>query len=134
VAAAAITVNLVRPLRRLVHGTTLVQQGAPDTEGPIPSRGGGGELTGGFNAMGPELRDKARIRETFGRYVDPRIVEGLIDRPDRLAGTGERREMTVLFCDMQGFTSLSEGMTPAGMVKIINRYLALMSEPVRRNH
>ena len=132
--AAVITVNLVRPLRRLLHGTTLVQQGALDTEVPVTSRDEVGELTVGFNAMVRELRAKARIRETFGRYLDPRIVEGLIDQPDRLAGTGDRREMTVFFCDMQGFTNLSEGMTPAGMVRIVNRYLALMSEPVRRNH
>jgi class 3 adenylate cyclase len=132
--AALITGNLVRPLRRLLRGTALVQQGALDTEVPVTSRDEVGELTAGFNAMVKELRSKARIRETFGRYVDPRIVEGLIDQPDRLAGTGDRREMTVLFCDMRGFTSLSEGMTPAGMVRIVNRYLALMSEPVRRNH
>jgi adenylate cyclase len=133
-AAAFITSNLVRSLRRLVRGTALVQQGALDTEVPVTSRDEVGELTAGFNSMVKELRAKARIRETFGRYVDPRIVEGLIDQPDRLAGTGDRREMTVLFCDMRGFTSLSEGMTPAGMVRIVNRYLALMSEPVRRNH
>jgi class 3 adenylate cyclase len=132
--AALITMNLVRPLRRLLRGTALVQQGALDTEVPVTSRDEVGELTAGFNSMVKELRSKARIRETFGRYVDPRIVEGLIDQPDRLAGTGDRREMTVLFCDMRGFTSLSEGMTPAGMVRIVNRYLALMSEPVRRNH
>jgi adenylate cyclase len=133
VTAAVITVNLVRPLRRLLHGTALVQQGALDTEVPVTSRDEVGELTAGFNAMVRELRAKARIRETFGRYLDPRIVEGLIEQPDRLSGTGDRREMTVFFCDMQGFTSLSEGMTPAGMVRIVNRYLALMSEPVRRN-
>ena len=133
-AAALITGNLVRPLRRLLRGTALVQQGVLDTEVPVTSRDEVGELTAGFNSMVKELRAKARIRETFGRYVDPRIVEGLIDQPDRLAGTGDRREMTVLFCDMRGFTSLSEGMTPAGMVRIVNRYLALMSEPVRRNH
>ena len=132
--AALFTVNLVRPLRRLLRGTLLVQQGALDTEVPVTSRDEVGELTASFNSMVKELRSKARIRETFGRYVDPRIVEGLIDQPDRLAGTGDRREMTVLFCDMKGFTSLSEGMTPAGMVRIVNRYLALMSEPVRRNH
>ena len=132
--AALFTANLVRPLRRLLRGTVLVQQGALDTEVPVTSRDEVGELTAGFNAMVKELRSKARIRETFGRYVDPRIVEGLIDQPDRLAGTGDRREMTVLFCDMRGFTNLSEGMTPAGMVRIVNRYLALMSEPVRRNH
>ena len=41
--------------------------------------------------------------------------------------------MTVLFCDMKGFTSLSEGMTPQGLVKVINRYLSIMSEPIRSN-
>jgi class 3 adenylate cyclase len=133
VAAAIMTIGLVRPLRRLLQGTHLVQQGRLDTEVPVTSRDEVGELTEGFNAMVRDLRSKARIRETFGRYIDPRIVEGLIDKPDRLAGTGERREMTIFFSDMRGFTSLSEGMTPAGMVRIVNRYLALMSEPVRRN-
>jgi class 3 adenylate cyclase len=133
VMAAIIAVGLVRPLRRLLRGTVEVQQGALDTEVPVTSHDEVGELTAGFNAMVRELKAKARIRETFGRYVDPRIVESLIDRPDRLAGTGDRREMTVFFCDMKGFTRLSEGMTPAGMVRVVNRYLSLMSEPVRRN-
>ena len=39
--------------------------------------------------------------------------------------------MTVMFCDMKGFTSLSEGMTPQGLVKVMNRYLSIMSEPIR---
>ncbi len=131
--AAIIAAGLVRPLRRLLRGTIEVQHGALDTEVPVTSHDEVGELTAGFNAMVRELKAKARIRETFGRYVDPRIVESLIDQPDRLAGAGERREMTVFFCDMKGFTALSEGMTPAGMVRVVNRYLSLMSEPVRRN-
>jgi class 3 adenylate cyclase len=134
VMAAIIAVGLVRPLRRLLRGTIEVQQGALDTEVPVTSHDEVGELTAGFNAMVRELKAKARIRETFGRYVDPRIVESLIDKPDRLGSAGERREMTVFFCDMKGFTSLSEGMTPAGMVRVVNRYLSLMSDPVRRNH
>ena len=132
-AAGIFTIGLVRPLKRLLQGTHAVQQGALETEIPVTSRDEVGELTESFNAMVRELRAKARIRETFGRYVDPRIVEGLIEKPDALAGSGERRVMTVFFCDMKGFTGLSEGMTPAGMVKIVNRYLAVMSEPVRRN-
>ena len=55
VTAAVITVNLVRPLRRLLHGTTLVQRGALDTEVPVTSRDEVGELTAGFNAMVREL-------------------------------------------------------------------------------
>ena len=41
--------------------------------------------------------------------------------------------MTVMFCDMKGFTAMSEGMTPQGLVKVVNRYLSTMSEPIR-NH
>ncbi len=133
IAAGIFTIGLVRPLKRLLQGTQAVQQGALETEIPVTSRDEVGELTESFNAMVRELRAKARIRETFGRYMDPRIVEGLIENKDALAGSGERRVMTVFFCDMKGFTALSEGMTPAGMVKIVNRYLATMSEPIRRH-
>ena len=133
IAAGIFTIGLVRPLRRLLRGTVAVQQGALETEIPVTSRDEVGELTASFNAMVRELRSKARIRETFGRYVDPRIVEGLIENTDVLAGGGDRRVMTVFFCDMKGFTGVSEGMTPAGMVRIVNRYLATMSEPIRRH-
>ncbi len=81
-----------------------------------------------------ELRLKAQIRETFGKYVDPRIVAGLIDRPELTDVRGSRREMTIFFCDMKGFTSFSEGMTPAGLVNVLNRYMTVMSEPIRRNN
>lgn len=131
--AVAVTISLVRPLRRLVGGTLAVQGGELDTELPVTSRDEVGQLTAAFNSMVRELRAKARIRETFGRYVDPRIVQSLIDEPDVLAGNGERREMTVFFCDMKGFTSLCEGMTPAGMVNVVNRYLAVMSAPIREH-
>jgi class 3 adenylate cyclase len=47
---------------------------------------------------------------------------------------GSRREMTILFCDMKGFTAFSEGMTPAGLVNVLNRYMTVMSEPVRHNN
>ncbi|HVI88371.1 MAG TPA: adenylate/guanylate cyclase domain-containing protein [Dongiaceae bacterium] len=127
---AVIIAGLLRPLKRLLQGTLQVQAGNLDTEVKVTTRDEVGELTVGFNNMVRELRAKARIRETFGRYVDPRIIEDLIDNPDRLGAIGERREMTILFSDMRGFTDLSEGMTPDGMVKVINRYLALMSEPV----
>jgi hypothetical protein len=79
-----------------------------------------------------ELRVKAQIRDTFGKYVDPRIVAGLLDRPELTDAKGSRREMTILFCDMKGFTAFSDGMTPAGLVNVLNRYMTVMSEPVRR--
>jgi adenylate cyclase len=132
--AAAVTLGLVRPVRRLLAGTAAVEGGALDTVIPVTTRDEIGRLTKAFNSMVGELRIKAQIRETFGKYVDPRIVAGLIDRPDLTDANGSRREMTVLFCDMKGFTTFSEGMTPAGLVNVLNRYLTVISEPVRRNN
>jgi class 3 adenylate cyclase len=131
--AAAITTGLVRPVKRLLVGTAAVEGGALDTIVPVTSSDEIGRLTQSFNRMVSELRVKEQIRDTFGKYVDPRIVAGLIDRPELANPEGARREMTILFCDMQGFTSFSEGMTPVGLVKVMNRYLTVLSEPVQRN-
>lgn len=129
--AGVVTSGLVRPMRRLLDGTKAVQDGALDTIVPVTSRDEVGSLTIAFNRMVAELKTKARIRETFGKYIDPRIVEGLIDRPELAASDGERRVMTVFFCDMKGFTSISEGLTPRGLVNVINQYLTTMSVPIR---
>jgi len=72
--AAAVTLGLVRPVRRLLAGTAAVEAGALDTVIPITSRDEIGRLTQSFNSMVAELRMKAQIREIFGKYVDPRIV------------------------------------------------------------
>jgi class 3 adenylate cyclase len=133
IVAAAVTLGLVRPVRRLLAGTTAVEGGALDTIIPVTSRDEIGRLTHSFNSMVSELRIKAQIRETFGKYVDPRIVAGLIDRPELTDAKGSRREMTISFCDMKGFTSFSEGMTPSALVTVLNRYMTVMSEPVRRH-
>ena len=132
--AALVTLGLVRPVRRLLLGTAAVEHGALDTVVPVTSRDEIGSLTQSFNSMVGELRVKARIRDTFGKYIDPRIVAGLLDRPELTEAKGSRREMTILFCDMTGFTALSEGMTPAALVNVLNRYITVMSEPVRRNN
>ena len=132
--AALVTLGLVRPVRRLLLGTAAVEHGALDTIVPITSRDEIGSLTQSFNSMVGELRVKARIRDTFGKYVDPRIVAGLLDRPELTDAKGSRREMTILFCDMKEFSALSEGMTPTALVNVLNRYITVMSEPVRRNN
>ena len=132
--AAAVTLGLVRPVRRLLLGTAAVEHGALDTVVPITSRDEIGSLTRSFNSMVGELRVKAQIRDTFGKYVDPRIVAGLLDRPELTDAKGARREMTNLFCDMKGFTAFSEGMTPAALVNVLNRYMTVMSEPVRHHN
>ena len=129
--AMFVSVGITRPVRRLLDGTRAVEAGKLDGSIDVTTRDEIGQLTAAFNKMVEQLRHKERLRETFGRYVDPRVVEGLIDRQSPTASDGERRVMTVLFCDMKGFTSLSEGMTPQGLVKVMNHYLSTMSGPIR---
>jgi adenylate cyclase len=129
--AMFVSIGITRPVRRLLEGTREVEAGKLDGSIDVTTRDEIGQLTAAFNKMVEQLRHKERLRETFGRYVDPRVVEGLIDPKSLAASSGERRVMTVLFCDMKGFTSLSEGMTPQGLVKVMNHYLSTMSGPIR---
>jgi len=129
--SALVTRSLVRPVYQLLDSTLAVQQGRLDTVVKVTSRDEIGRLGDAFNLMIADLRVKERIKETFGRYVDPRIVSGLIDRPDLAKTEGERRVMTILFCDMKGFTAMSEGLTPAALVRLINAYLTDLSIPIR---
>jgi class 3 adenylate cyclase len=125
--------GITRPVRKLLEGTRAVEAGRLDHSINVTTGDEIGQLAAAFNRMVVQLRENQRVRETFGKYIDPRVVEGLIDRPALTAAEGQRRLMTVLFCDMKGFTSLSEGMTPQGLVKVMNRYLSIMSEPIRTN-
>jgi class 3 adenylate cyclase len=123
--------GIIRSVRQLLEGTRAVEAGHLDQSIDVTTEDEIGQLAAAFNRMVVQLRDNRRVRETFGKYIDPRVVEGLIDRPALTAAEGQRRVMTVLFCDLKGFTSLSEGMTPQGLVKVMNRYLSTMSEPIR---
>jgi class 3 adenylate cyclase len=126
--------GITRPVRRLLDGTRAVEAGQLDGSIDVTTSDEIGQLTAAFNAMVERLRHNEKMRETFGRYIDPRVVETLVDRPALAATDGQRRVMTVLFCDMKGFTSLSEGMTPQGLVKVMNHFLTAMSEQVRTHH
>jgi class 3 adenylate cyclase len=126
--------GITRPVLRLLEGTREVEAGRLDQSISITTRDEIGQLSAAFNRMIERLRQNQRVRETFGRYIDPRIADGLLDQPALAAADGQRRIMTMMFCDMKGFTTLSEGVTPQGLVKIMNTYLSTMSAPIHAHH
>ncbi len=78
-------------------------------------------------------RSEARakeIRHIFERYVHPNVVKQLIQDPMALKLGGETKEISVLFADIRGYTSLSERFTPEEMMDLINRYLKIMCEAI----
>ena len=66
----------------------------------------------------------ARTQSTFGRFVTPSVARAIMEREDRgeLRLGGEMRDMTVIFGDIRGFTTISEGMDPASLMATLNRY------------
>ncbi|SFO20722.1 adenylate cyclase [Bradyrhizobium sp. Ghvi] len=130
--ALLVSSGITRPVRLLLAGTREVEAGRFDKTIAVSTQDEIGELAAAFNRMIEQLRHNERIRETFGRYIDPKVVQGLIDRPE-VAIDGQRRVMTIMFSDMSGFTSMSEGMTPRGLVKVMNHYFTVMSGPIRSN-
>lgn len=128
--AAFVTRSLVDPVKRLVGGTRAVEAGDLDVEILVRTHDELATLATSFNHMVVGLREKERIRDTFGQYVDPRIVKSLLENRMPSDG-GERQVMTVFFSDLQDFTRLCEGLTPDAAVRFLNRYFSLMSEVIR---
>lgn len=75
-------------------------------------------------------REARRIRETFSRYVSQAVVEEMLAHPERIRLGGERRELTVLFADIRGFTTLAEGLDPEAVARLLNRFFTPMTRRV----
>ncbi|HVM91033.1 MAG TPA: adenylate/guanylate cyclase domain-containing protein [Verrucomicrobiae bacterium] len=73
---------------------------------------------------------RRKLRSAFSRYVSHSVVESILRDPEKLKLGGERRTMSVLFSDLRGFTSLSEGLTPEKLVDVLNTYLDAMTKIV----
>ena len=80
-------------------------------------------------AFGVE-RQGREIRRLFETYVSPSVVETMVREPERIALGGERRDITILFSDIEGFTTLSEKLPPEEVVSLLNAYLTPMTDIV----
>jgi len=129
--AALITNRLSRPVRSLAVAMRDVQQGNLNIQLPVSSTDEVGRLTASFNFFVQELRSKERMKQTFGKYIDPRILEQVLAEGGKEAVAGGRRDMTVSFADLVGFTGLSEKLTPLLMVKLLNRHFGLQALAVQ---
>lgn len=81
-----------------------------------------------------EGREKRHVKKLFGRYVSPDIFNQLMTNPAIAGLGGERREMTVLFSDIRGFTTASEQGTPEAIVAQLNEYFSEMVDVLFRHH
>jgi len=80
-----------------------------------------------------ESRSKRQFTELFGQYVPPELVDEMAKDPEKYTMEGKSEELTVLFSDIVGFTSISEGLAPKELSQFINDYLTAMSLVIRGN-
>ncbi len=74
-----------------------------------------------------ETRGKRQLTGLFGQYVPPELVEEMAEQPDQYSLDADSRELTVLFSDVRGFTTLSEGLTPGELSNLMNEFLTPMT-------
>jgi adenylate cyclase len=81
-----------------------------------------------------EYRKGRALVSRFGEYVAPELVAQMAENPQAYTMEGESRELSVMFVDVRGFTTISEGLAPKALREYINRYLTAMSEDIRASH
>jgi adenylate cyclase len=88
-------------------------------------------VSGGLLNYATEGRQKRYLKSAFRQYLSPTVIEELIAHPERLKLGGERRELSIFFSDLQGFTGISEGLTPEELTALLNDYLSAMTDIIQ---
>jgi len=130
--AVTLATLLSRPIRQLMEGTRRIAEGDFAVALAVPSRDEIGALTEAFNQMARSLGEKEHIKRAFSRYVAREVVDQILKDPEHLVLTGERREVTVLFCDVRGFTPTAERLSPEEVVGLLNNFYNLMIDTIFR--
>ena len=127
-----LTRSVVDQIDALRHGTARVTRGEMEARVPVLTTDETGDLAASFNTMVSGLAERERMREAFGAFVAPEVVERVLE-----AGTtdleGEEVEVSVLFLDIRGFTSLAEQSGARELVQRLNEFYGCVV-PVLERH
>ncbi len=129
--ALAYAGRIGRSVRELSRASDAVRQGSYMTVALPKSKDELGRLSADFNAMVQGLKERDRIKDTFGRYVTRQVAEHLMKGEVELGG--ELVPATVLFSDIRAFTTISERMEPKALLDFLNVYFSGMVESVLQN-
>ncbi|MBI4660331.1 MAG: HAMP domain-containing protein [Verrucomicrobia bacterium] len=116
------------PIEELVRGTTEIQRGNFGVKVAVRSRDEIGRLTQSFNEMAEGLALKEKYRSVLDKVADKAVAEELVKGVVKLGG--EERQISVLFCDIRGFTALSQGMDPGEVIRMLNEHFTPLTRVV----
>jgi class 3 adenylate cyclase len=124
--------GLAAPLQRLTAGAHAIAEGNLDVRLPVRSADELGRLTGAFNEMAAGLALKEKYRTVLNMVADEKIAHRLMH--GELALGGELREISVLFCDIRGFTPHTQHMPPAEVIEMLNEHMTALTAVVKAHH
>lgn len=90
----------------------------------------GSYIVGAVTLWRSENSARRQVRNAFGKFVAPAVVDRLAENPELLVLGGETRDLTVLFCDLRNFSGLSEGMSARDLTQFMNDYLTPMTDAI----
>jgi class 3 adenylate cyclase len=118
---------MIIPIKLLVMGVHAISLGNFDQVIKIHRGDELGDLTDAFNDMAKSLREKEVIKGAFSKYVTKSVVDRIMQHPDGLKLGGEKKEVTVFFSDIRGFTPMSEVLSAEEVVHLLNEYFTAMT-------
>lgn len=127
-----LTHGLAGPISALVEATKKIRASDFSVRLPVKSRDEIGTLTQSFNEMSEGLAERERYRTMLNIVADPKIAEEMMRGGGANLG-GELRTVTVLFCDIRGFTALTSGMPPADVIAMLNEHMTALTKVVHEH-
>ncbi len=119
---------IVTPLRRFLPTLDKIEHGDYDVPVPVSSGDEIGVLANHVNRMALGLKEREYVKDTFSRYVPKEVVDRLLERKIQPKLEGDLETVTILFCDIRGFTNMTERLGARQIVHILNRYFTAMTD------
>lgn len=120
------------PIRELVGGTEQISKGNFQVQVPVRGRDDLGQLAQSFNEMAAGLALKDKYHSILHTIADKDVAQQLLD--GKIALGGELREATVMFCDIRGFTALTQNMNPTEVIALLNEHMTVLTRIVTEHH
>jgi adenylate cyclase len=122
-----------RPIRKLGESIKALAMDDFDRRVTVNRNDELGDLSSAFNRMAEDLALKEKIKDSFGQYVTPEIVDMILENPDNQWMKGLNVEATVLFVDIRGFTGLAEEKEPEAVIEMLNDHFTRVTDIVIRH-
>ncbi len=120
------------PIETLVSAMDQVEQGNFKVRVPISKSNELSLLSSKFNDMLDGLEEKEKIKDEFGKYLSPEVAKEILNSKKNI-WEGEEKEITILFTDIEGFTTLSEKLEAKEIVKLLNEYFTELVNIIKKN-